>query len=125
MDLHKICYWRIFQKSQAISKFFTVNNFNSHFTQKLSMFLHTQTYMLISNYHTNRLLVSMLCICAVPIMYWKSFVSLENETGLGITSSGMWHGVTGHLVPNILQSSGPTFKGHKDFKTLVTKYSVM
>jgi len=58
-------------------------------------------------------------------MHCKSFSSLENKTGLGITSSGMWHGMTGHLVPNILQSSGPTFKGHKDFKTLGTKYSAM
>jgi len=58
-------------------------------------------------------------------MYWKSFSSLENKTGLGITSSEMWHRVTGHLVSNILQSSGPTFKGHKGFKTLVTKYSVL
>ena len=33
--------------------------------------------------------------------------------------------MTGHLVPNILQSSGPSFKGHKDIKTLGTKYSVM
>jgi hypothetical protein len=58
-------------------------------------------------------------------MYWKSFASLENKTGLGITSFGMWHGMTGHLVPNILQSSGPNFKDHKDLKTLGTKYSVM
>lgn len=73
----------------------------------------------------NRVLASILCICAVPIMYWKSFAQLENKTGLGITSSGMWHRMTGHLVPNILQSSGPSFKGHKDLKTLGTKYSVM
>jgi hypothetical protein len=58
-------------------------------------------------------------------MYWKSFTSLENKTGLGITSPAMWHGMTGHLVTNILHSSGPTFKGHKYLKTLGTKYSVM
>jgi hypothetical protein len=67
----------------------------------------------------------MLCICAVSIIYWKRSASLENKTGLGITSSGMWYGMTGHLAPSILQSSGPTFKGHKDLKTLGTKYSVM
>jgi len=37
----------------------------------------------------------------------------------------MWHRMTGYLVPNILQSSGPTFKSHKDLKTLGTKHSVM
>jgi hypothetical protein len=58
-------------------------------------------------------------------MYLKTFASLENKTGLGITSSGMWHGMTGYLVPNILHSSGPTFKGNKDLKTWGTKYSVM
>jgi len=58
-------------------------------------------------------------------MYWESSASLENKTGLSITSSGMLQGMTGHLVPNILQSSGPTFKGRKDLKTLGTKYSVM
>jgi hypothetical protein len=57
-------------------------------------------------------------------MYWKSFASLENKTGF-IISFGMWHGITGHLVPNNLQSSDPSYKGHKDLKTLGTKYSMV
>jgi hypothetical protein len=107
-----------------------VINFKSLYTKPTHVSAHTHTHTHTHTYisahiplpHVNRILESMLCI--FPIIYWKSFASLENKTGL-ITSFWMWHEMTGHLVPNNLQSSGPSYKGHKDLKTLGTKCSMV